>query len=672
MKITCPDCKKTYNIDPNKIPAKVTTAKCKACGSSMPLRQTVAKAPPTKATVQKVKCLYCNRSYTIDQSKVPANVSTVKCKACGHAISLKQTPSETTDSKSGASKITCLYCSKTYTIDLNKIPKGITTTKCKSCGHAISLNPKTSNDLPQKSEMKSNGAYLNPPKVATLTPAIPSTEEPVAAPLWKKPWLIAAVFALIVVGVTVLYNGMDFSNLFGNRYAEKGTPNPGTQFQATNLPRPFLNLSINVPLTLASIEDRVPEDKKNHNYATTISVIDSLKLKRIQLYLFPDSHHTVLPVIVAHPSNPKSLENRLKQTVAIQTLLEKMPDGSYRLKKEAIAAEKRNKIPIDLYRIQFVDDGAIVAPKSLLPQLKNTGILQHTQVARMAASVENPEDLAVLAIRFPENFQQGWEKKIQEVPALKESPQIAMMAAMGVGMLAQMTEPFKDIEALALGFRFTEETGRTLSYAQIFRKGVDGAKVYEQLSSGDADDLDVGGIVLNLIALIQDPRYQQQIQFDNNRLALEFSWSEEDDKAFFSALSEATIGHLIAQSMQLEPTAGYVETKYTDSPELEASVNIKKLQLAIPEITGQSLFPGHYFESGDAPHMTLSLDKIDIPNASLAELTYDVMSIQTKEGNDVMRRTEEQFKSKLRPGSSFPGHITLKIQIVPNRMVKTS
>ena len=662
MKITCPNCKKNYNIDPSKIPAKVTTGKCKACGHGMPLRQTVVKEPPAKTTAQKIKCLYCNRSYTIDQSKIPANVTTVKCKSCGHAISLKQTPSETTDPKSGESKITCLYCSKTYTIDLNKIPKGITKTKCKSCGHAISLNSKTSNNLSQKSELKGTGAYLNPPKTAALKPPPPSIEEPVATPLWKKPWLIAAVFALIVVGVTILYTGMDFLNPFGNRQAEQRTPKPGAQFQATNLPKPFLNLSINIPLAMASIENRIPEDQINHHYASTMSAIKALKLNRIQLYLFPDSHHTALPVIVAYPSKPKSMETRLKKAVAIQAMLEKMPDGSYRLKKEALPAEKRNTIPIDLYRIQFLDNGALVAPKSLLPQLKNIDVLQHTQVARMAASIKNPEDVAVLAIRIPENFQNGWEKKIQNVPALKESPQISMMTAMGVGMLAQMTEPFKDIEALALGFRFTEDTGRTLSYAQIFRKGVDGAKVYEQLSSGNVDDLNVDGIVLNLIALLQDPRYQQQIQFDNNRLALEFSWSEEDDNAFLSSLSEATIGYLIAQSMQLEPTPGYVETKYTDAPELQASVNVSKLQLTVPEITGQSLFPGHYFESGDAPHMTLSLDTVDIPNAPLAELTYDVMSVQTQEGNNVMRQTEEQFKHKLKPGSGFPSHITLNIQ----------
>ncbi len=662
MQIICSNCKKSYTIDPTKIPATVRTAKCKACGYSIPLRQPVAEEPPETTNGRKIKCLYCNRSYSIDPNKIPPNVSTVKCKACGHAISLKQANSETTDSESGSSKITCLYCSKTYTIDRNKIPEGITTTKCKSCNHAISLKPKQSDILPPKPEIKGTGAYLKPAKVVRLAQPVPSMEEPSAAPLWKKPWLIAAVFALIVVGVTSLYTGKDFTKLFGARFAKEPVTKPGIQFQATNLPRPFLSLTIKVPLALESLDQLLPADKKNLNYATTISVINSLKLSRLQIYLFPDTIHTVLPVIVAQNSNSKNLEMTLKKAVAIQTMLERTPDGTYRLKKEAIPADKQNEFPIDLYRVQFVDDGAIIAPKSLLPDLKNTEILQQTQVAQIAASVENPKDLAVLAVRIPENFQTGWEKKIHAVSALKENPQFTMMAAMGVGVLAQMTQTFEDIEALALGFRFEGDSGRTLSYAQQFRKGVDGAKVYQQLNSGEADDFDVDGIVLNLIELIQDPRYQQQIQFANNRLALEFSWSEKDDKAFITALSEATIGQLIAQGMQLAPSAGPIEAKYTDAPELAASVNVKKLQQSIPKVLSQNLFPGHYFESGDAPQMTLNLDTVDIPNASLAELTYRVMAVQTSEGKDVMRRVEEEFKHKLRPGSSFPGHITLNIQ----------
>jgi len=459
-----------------------------------------------------------------------------------------------------------------------------------------------------------------------------------------------------------MYSDIDFMKFLGGRSAKEQVTKSATQYHATHLLKPFLNLNINVPLALKSLEKHIAKEKKNFTYTTTVSVINSLNVKRIQLYLFPDSTHTVLPVILVHGSNNKSLETRVKKAVAIKTMLERMPDGSYRLKKEAVPSEKQNNYPIDLYRIYFSDKGAVIAPKSLLPELKNTEILQQTRVAQMAASVETSQDLAVFAIRIPETFQDGWEEKIKDLPGLEQNAQMAMMAAMGGGILSQMTKPFEKIEAMALGFRLDGETGRTLSYAQIFRKGVDGAKVYQQLNAGDADDADVDGIVWNLMQVFKDPRYQQQIRFNDNRLALEFSWSETDDKDFFSALSEATIGQLMAQGMQLEPTEGPLTTLYTDEPRLDASVNVDKLKKTIPESFRKSIFPGSYFDFGDNPHMTLNLDTVDIPNGTLAELTYDVLAVRTPDGKDVMRPEENQFKFKLNPGSTTPGHITLNIK----------
>ena len=657
MQITCPNCKKTYGVNSGKIPPNKTTAKCKACGHNMPL---ISKPPKKSSPAKKpcnVTCHYCSRKYCIDLNKIPEKVAAIKCKACGHAISLK--PYRTTKSKpvEATNKIVCLYCSKSYTIDRSRIPQDIKTTTCKSCGHAISLIPKPSTNLPPEKTPNTKGTQINDAKIAKLSPpGKPS------APLQRKSWLLAAVLVLLVVGIGIIYTGPQFTNFLPERFENDKDPKKAVQLQPVNLPKPFLNLNVNVPLTLAALDRRIPAEKKDSNYAKAVSVINSLDADRIQIYLFPDPEHTVLPVAVLHSSKPNHIETKIKKAITIHTKLERVPDGTYRLDNKAIPAEINNDIPIDLYRIVFWKKGAVIAPKSFLPALANPEILQQTLVAQMATAIGTPQSLGSLAIRIPENFKDGWEKNIQDLPGLKDNPQLAMPAAMGMGILSGLTEPFEKIEAFALGIQLKEDGPRTLNYAQLFRNGVNGAEIYQGLNSKDQNDLVADGIVLNLIKLFQNPQYQQTVEFKENQLALKFTWSAADDEAFISELSQATIGHLFAQGMQLTPSEGSITTYYTNEPVLTASVNVDRLKKSIPGKFKQRIFPENYWESGDDPQMGLTLDPVDIPNAELAELTYDVLSVKTPAGKDVMRRVENQFKFKINPGRTGYGQITLNIQ----------
>jgi hypothetical protein len=280
----------------------------------------------------------------------------------------------------------------------------------------------------------------------------------------------------------------------------------------------------------------------------------------------------------------------------------------------------------------------------------------------MIASIAKPQDLAVVSVRVPENFSADWQEKIQRNPALKQNPQAAMIAAMGGSVLTQLSEPLKGTESLALGFRLDNANNRVLSYAQQFRKKVDGQKIVERLKSGNGDDLNVDGIALKLIELLSDPRYQRQIGHKNNRLTLELTWEEQHDKALLTSLSEATLGRLFAQSMDLTPSEGPVTAQYTDPPRLSAAVNVNNLKKRIPHAVQQSLLPGNYWGIGDQPRMTLDLDPIEIPNASLAQLTYEVLEVATIDGTNVLRVEENQIQPKINPGSITPGYIDVNVK----------
>jgi hypothetical protein len=299
----------------------------------------------------------------------------------------------------------------------------------------------------------------------------------------------------------------------------------------------------------------------------TTGIFKSLGFGKIQLYLYPDPEHTFLPVILAASQDGKSLEKHLKSQNNYTQFLERLPDGSYRINKKALPEDKQNNFPIDLYRIKFIGNSAIFAPEHLVEVLKEgEGRLHKTQVAQMIAAIARPRDLAVLSLRVPENFAKVWQEKIQSNPALKQNPQAAMIAAMGGSVLGQLPESLKGTESLALGFRLNNANSRVLSYAQQFRKEVNGKKIAEQLKSGNHDGLNIDGIALKLIALLNDPRYKHKIGHKNNRLTLELKWEEQHDKALLTSLSEATLGQIFAQSMNSAPGKGPARTQYTKNP----------------------------------------------------------------------------------------------------------
>jgi hypothetical protein len=280
----------------------------------------------------------------------------------------------------------------------------------------------------------------------------------------------------------------------------------------------------------------------------------------------------------------------------------------------------------------------------------------------MIASIAHPQDLAVLSVRIPERFSNDWQKKIQANTAFRQPPQIAMAAAMGGGMLAQLSEPLKDIESLAVGLRLDENTGRVLRYTQQFRKGVDGSRIYKQLQSGNPENLDIDGMVLKLVDLFNDPRYQHKLEHKNNRLMLELNWEQQHDEAFYAALSEATIGQMFAQGMELAPSQGPVAARYTHPPRLSSSVDIDTLKKTIPGTVQQSLFPGHYWSFGDQPRMTLALDTIEVPNAPMAQLSYEVLDVLSTNNASIMRMEENQFQHIVSPGSETPGNIDVNVK----------
>jgi hypothetical protein len=615
MQITCSKCKKPYQVDPGRIPPGVTGIRCKACGNSIPLRQDTpqtapalaAQAPPsapkpdqaqpTESEVIKISCQYCSQKYQINPKSIPEGMTRTQCKSCGHTISLKpgvagpaQSDSvQSAQQNTGNREISCLFCGKKYSIDAAKIPPGMITTKCRACGRNLSLTPAAGLGFAFKDEISKKAMppkSIETPKAqqARQVPIIQNLE-PSKLPVWRRPLAMAAAAVLVVLCVGFYYSGSKLSklaketiradNIFKN---ERETPVKKQQSVAIarREPRrePFMALKINIPLLTDTIDRNLPEEKKGIRYQMTTRILQSFGLSQLQLYLYPDPEYTVLPVILFECQKGQSFEKNLKSQGYDIQFMEPVSEGVYRIKKYTIPANKQNNFPIDRYRIQFVEHGAVFAPENLMGLLTaEQNPVAGTRVAQMIASIAGPRDLAALSLRIPENFSDDWQKKIQNNSAFQQNPQAAMMAAMGGGVLAQLSEPLKSVESLAVGFAVDETSGRVLRYAQQFHKGVDGDRIYQQLQSGKLNDLDGDDMVLKLIELFNDPRYRHTIGHKNNRLTLELNWEEPHDKTFWAALSEATLGQLFSGGMELTPAEGPIAAGYDAPPKLSPNAD---------------------------------------------------------------------------------------------------
>ena len=79
----------------------------------------------------------------------------------------------------------------------------------------------------------------------------------------------------------------------------------------------------------------------------------------------------------------------------------------------------------------------MLAPVPFSAAIKeNLHLLSKSTVAAFAQTIGGRQNLAAIAIRFPEKMSPGWEKKIQDHPAAQINPQVAMMAGMGSAIIS--------------------------------------------------------------------------------------------------------------------------------------------------------------------------------------------------------------------------------------------
>jgi len=389
MKITCLNCQKNYNLNESKIPTGVKTAKCKACGHPMPLKGKAPGKPSADTPVANGKdpakpstgppvinrsCMYCGQTHALRRNKIPPGTTSIKCKSCGRPLPLKleeATETELVHSlKKEAAKpavanpplktapqparppdviaLTCANCSNRYKIPAQKIPPTAKALKCRACGHRIKLPASEVSSIQQ----------IHAPEIQP-----PSESRP-----RKKMRLYAMAAGILLLVMAGAFAGFKMYKDSGRNQLTASTQEPLAASSAFLKQEPFLALNLNLPFILNNIDPRVAKDKKTLKFRTTMSLVKSLKIKRLEVFLYADPQDRILPVILAWGSNARHLEKIFTRQEPFTKYFEHHSSGKYRLKQEALEETDEYSFPDEPYQMTL-DLDPVDIPNAALAEL---------------------------------------------------------------------------------------------------------------------------------------------------------------------------------------------------------------------------------------------------------------------------------------------------------------
>ena len=378
-----------------------------------------------------------------------------------------------------------------------------------------------------------------------------------------------------------------------------------------------------------------------------------------------------MPVVVCRGGASTDFAKLFDGDGLLAQYVEKITATSYRIKtppdQEAAGEtdETGNSRPADRVRIWLLKSGALIAPTSIVQRWKKGEIgPQKTAVAKLAARMNIEDALFVLAVKLPDDLGDELIADVEENEALRENQVTAQIADMVVSILEDILEPLKKIKAIAFKLGIDDADARSAVYTQWFRNKTDAVAAHERLQAGSASD-EAEGIASALLSVVEDESTTSKFSIKEDQLTMSVGWTPDNDEM----VGEALMGYVMkmamgGMTMSSSPSDGPIETKYQADPNLQATEYDAAVKQAILDEIESRIFVGHYWGRSDKPHLQVQVDPLEIPNSILTEITYEVTSITTSEGKEILRREERDKRfgpHKIDTSWGHGGYIKLNV-----------
>ena len=672
MKIECPSCHQKYRLTSQTIPVNKMVVSCRVCTKPIPLKKGTRSTHPPKPKSQTISCSYCGENVSLNAVQATES-DKISCPSCKHPVvySPEQTnvPSPAKPDFEGV-QLECSQCGQTYTLNRAKIPANAASANCKACGNKIPIPGSLAKHHHPDGEL---GAAQAAPAPKTAEVYIDDVETGSSATAsvnaTKKTWYRAfmALMLAALIGFAIWFGGGWLLDMFktGWEVLIESKPRPTMKTPSgTFSSKPLFAARLNTPLVMHAIKGRISRNSPHHK---SLAALKAVGLEHVEVFMLPQSELLVVPAVYIQGREIKHLEKVLAGYNLIEKAIHKSGSGLYVVDLAALGKKYGKDYPEIPYSIWFHNNNILVAPEVLMKDPQTTmERLTESRVSDFAGSLSSRRQAGTFAVNIPNTLESDWPLKLKQNPVLQADPRLAMTTRMGTSVLIHLGDALRSIDMLGANLTVTgKNRQRKFHYRQRFRARSTAKRFSDQLEAADAEAKSAEWLVREMLNLFLDNRIEYTFKLNGKDLDVHVEWLPNHDQLIMNALIRAMFGKVVDTATstvdKLFPSSGEVETITAQPVEFSLNLDPEVVKSQIGSAIEARLFPGQYWE-GKEPRMTVDVDTIPFTNNALSEMTYEVLAVNTQEGKELLRRSDEVVKHSILPGDPTPGFVAINIK----------
>ncbi|PCJ60274.1 MAG: hypothetical protein COA79_08870 [Planctomycetota bacterium] len=437
----------------------------------------------------------------------------------------------------------------------------------------------------------------------------------------------------------------------------------------SNEDKPFLAISVNIAKLLKQIPVK---EKDEAQLKFILGIIETLKLKSVDLLLVNDKKELLRPIVIANMDTEAGINLFAKDPILSLFITKK--DTFYKLNiQNVVAAAKTNGRELSKKEVAYLQDLSISMKDDLLivGQEKDTVssnkdtekfLLNFKSPALQKLKSNNP--IAAILIDMPTEIKSTWAKDLLEND-LAKIELLKPVTGQFLGLLKGVIDLIKPYDQIGASIEIDKDQNRKVTYLQIMKKDTVASDINNAFTTKNKTKKNKD-FLINAIDFNSKVGADIKLSLEKNILEYHFSWNQKDDALVQKKVTSSLMGLFFkgmggSSSSGFKATEGDLTISHRQEPNLKTKINFDEIKKEVIQLFKSQLHVWAFFSFGDKPSVSLQLEPIYLPMSELAVVKFKIIGVYDKNNKNFHDPKRKSFRQTIPLFSKYTSTISLNV-----------